>query len=171
MVQGQPYYRMIRPFTTEVGCLKCHARQGYKAGDVRGGISMAVPMSPYFAAAHRQIAQVATGLGIIWLIGVGGLWAAIRAIRNRVREREQAEQERNSYVEKFQASSQQVKQLSGLLPICSHCKKIRDDQGYWNQIENYFHEHSNAQFTHSICQECAREYYPDMDLYDEETKE
>jgi len=62
----------------------------------------------------------------------------------------------------------EVKTLSGLLPICSHCKKIRDDRGYWNQIEEYLHEHSEAEFSHSICIECADRYYPDLDLYDDE---
>jgi len=65
-----------------------------------------------------------------------------------------------------------AKTLSGLLPICSHCKKIRDDKGYWSQIESYIRDHSEAEFSHSICQECAKKYYPDMDLYgDEQTKE
>ncbi len=59
----------------------------------------------------------------------------------------------------------QVKQLSGLLPICAHCKKIRDNKGYWNQIESYIRDHSEAEFSHGICQECAKKYYPDMDLY------
>ena len=54
----------------------------------------------------------------------------------------------------------EVKQLSGLLPICASCKKIRDSQGYWNQIESYIREHSEAEFTHSICEECAEELYP-----------
>jgi hypothetical protein len=48
-----------------------------------------------------------------------------------------------------------------------HCKKIRDDRGYWNQIEAYIADHSNAAFSHGICQECAEKYYPDMNLYDE----
>ena len=54
----------------------------------------------------------------------------------------------------------EVKQLSGLLPICASCKKIRDSQGYWNQIESYIREHSEAEFTHSICEECAEKLYP-----------
>ncbi|MDA8134693.1 MAG: hypothetical protein M0T82_08710, partial [Desulfobacteraceae bacterium] len=58
-----------------------------------------------------------------------------------------------------------VKQLSGLLPICSHCKKIRDDKGYWNQIEVYIDQHSEAKFSHGICQDCAKKYYPDYALY------
>ncbi len=57
-----------------------------------------------------------------------------------------------------------VKTLSGFLPICSHCKKIRDDKGYWNQIESYIHNHSDAEFSHGICPACARKYYPDIDF-------
>lgn len=56
----------------------------------------------------------------------------------------------------------QVKALSGLLPICSACKKIRDDQGYWNQIESYIHQHSEARFSHGICPDCMTELYPEM---------
>ena len=67
-----------------------------------------------------------------------------------------------------QDAVREIRTLSGLLPICSHCKKIRDDKGYWTQIESYIHEHSEAEFSHSICQECAKRYYPDMDLYDED---
>ena len=58
----------------------------------------------------------------------------------------------------------EIKILSGLLPICSSCKKIRDDKGYWSQIEAYIQEHSEAQFSHSICPKCAKELYPDLDL-------
>ena len=53
-----------------------------------------------------------------------------------------------------------VKKLSGFFPICANCKKIRDDQGYWNQIEEYIREHSEAGFTHSICPGCAKKLYP-----------
>ncbi|MBI4961795.1 MAG: response regulator transcription factor [Desulfomonile tiedjei] len=53
-----------------------------------------------------------------------------------------------------------VKELSGLLPICASCKKIRDDQGYWRQIEAYIRDHSEAEFSHSLCPECAERLYP-----------
>lgn len=55
----------------------------------------------------------------------------------------------------------EVKTLQGLLPICAACKKIRDDKGYWNQIEKYITDRSEAQFSHSICPDCARRLYPD----------
>ncbi|MFO7913115.1 MAG: PAS domain S-box protein [Desulfotignum sp.] len=64
--------------------------------------------------------------------------------------------------QKLEKALANVKQLSGLLPICSHCKKIRDDKGYWNQIESYLDRHSDAKFSHGICQECLKKYYSDF---------
>jgi len=57
---------------------------------------------------------------------------------------------------------QEVKSLSGLLPICASCKKIRDDEGYWKKLESYIKDHSEADFTHSICPECAEKLYPGL---------
>lgn len=56
----------------------------------------------------------------------------------------------------------QIKTMSGLIPICSWCKQIRNDQGYWEQIEKYIEEHSDAGFTHGICEACARKLYPEI---------
>lgn len=58
----------------------------------------------------------------------------------------------------------EVKVLSGFLPICASCKNIRDDKGYWKQIESYISHHSEAQFSHSICPDCAKRLYPELDL-------
>lgn len=58
----------------------------------------------------------------------------------------------------------ELRTLHGLLPICSACKKIRDDNGYWNGIETYIRDHSDANFTHSICPDCAKRLYPDLDI-------
>jgi hypothetical protein len=69
--------------------------------------------------------------------------------------------EKNEALKKAQLK---IKTLSGLLPICMHCKKIRDDKGYWQQLEQYIHEHSDAQFSHGICSDCAKKYYTDMGL-------
>jgi hypothetical protein len=56
-----------------------------------------------------------------------------------------------------------VKQLSGLLPICAYCKKIRDDKGYWNQIEAYLQKHTEAEFSHGICPDCEKKIYADLE--------
>jgi hypothetical protein len=56
---------------------------------------------------------------------------------------------------------QENEELKGILPICAHCKKIRDDAGYWHPVEEYIRGHSEAQFSHGICPNCAREFYPE----------
>lgn len=68
-------------------------------------------------------------------------------------------------IDELQTALAEVKKLSGLLPICASCKNIRDDKGYWKQIETYISEHSKADFTHCVCPECAKKLYPEY--YDE----
>jgi PAS domain S-box-containing protein len=85
-----------------------------------------------------------------------------------ITERVNVEQEREKLISDLKSALKEIKQLSGLLPICAHCKKIRNETGYWDQVESYIHEHSEAQFSHGICPECAEKYYPDMDIYGED---
>ena len=80
-----------------------------------------------------------------------------------ITERKQAETEREQLIQDLQEAITRIKTLGGLLPICSACKKIRDDKGYWTQLEAYIHTHSEAEFTHSICPECEKKLYPDLD--------
>ena len=82
------------------------------------------------------------------------------AVVRDVTEQKQAEVERERLIGELEASLAKVKQLSGLLPICANCKKIRDDQGYWQQIEIYIRDHSEAEFSHGICPECMEKLYP-----------
>jgi hypothetical protein len=65
-----------------------------------------------------------------------------------------------SLIRELQAANNEIKTLSGLLPLCSSCKKIRDDNGYWTHIELYISENTEAQFSHSICPECKDKLYP-----------
>ena len=64
-------------------------------------------------------------------------------------------------ISRLEEALQNVKTLSGFLPICANCKKIRDDEGYWQQIEEYIIKHSEADFTHGICNECMENLYPE----------
>lgn len=75
-----------------------------------------------------------------------------------------AERDRDQLIDQLKRALEEIKTLSGLLPICSYCKKIRDDKGYWNQIEDYLSRHTSTQFSHGICEECAQEHFPDIDL-------
>jgi PAS domain S-box-containing protein len=79
-----------------------------------------------------------------------------------VTERRRFEKEREKLIGELQDALSKVKTLRGLIPICASCKKIRDDKGYWNQIESFVREHSHADFTHGICPECAAELYPEL---------
>jgi PAS domain-containing protein len=64
-------------------------------------------------------------------------------------------------IKELEAARDQIKVLGGLLPICSFCKSIRDDDGYWNQLEGYLAEHSEAMLTHSVCPTCMDKHYPE----------
>jgi len=89
-----------------------------------------------------------------------------------IKLRKQVEAEREKLINELQAALAEIKTLSGLIPICSWCKKIRDDKGYWNILEAYLSQHSEAQFTHGICPECLAKLYPNlMNLKSDEQQE
>ena len=64
----------------------------------------------------------------------------------------------------LQRAQNEIKTLSGMLPICMHCKSIRDDEGYWNRVEKYLSDRAEVVFSHGICEACLQEHYPDLDL-------
>lgn len=68
--------------------------------------------------------------------------------------------EKEEIVEQLKKAFTEIRVLRGIIPICAHCKKIRDDQGFWNQVESYVQKHSEAQFSHGICPDCRKEHYP-----------
>jgi PAS domain S-box-containing protein len=80
-----------------------------------------------------------------------------------ITERKKLEEEREELIARLSRSLEEIKTLKGIVPICSHCKKIRGDDGYWNQLEKYIHEHSEAQLSHGICPDCLRENYSTED--------
>lgn len=90
-----------------------------------------------------------------------GTFKGYRGIDRDITKRKQTEDELKKTNITLQDSLNKVKQLSGLLPICASCKRIRSERGYWESIERYIAAHSEAEFSHSICDECARVLYPD----------
>lgn len=86
----------------------------------------------------------------VWIIASLGL------------KRRQMEQQRNAILREREKALDEIKILRGLLPICASCKRIKDDNGDWSQIEGYIKSHSEAEFTHGICPECAERLYPDF---------
>ncbi|WP_457552705.1 c-type heme family protein [Desulfobacula sp.] len=297
-MEGGEYMRLMQPLLTEEGCLKCHALQGYKIGDIRGGISVSIPMAPHMEIVRSKTLTLYILYGFLWLVGfvgigigmghlnqqiqkrkaneaalqkeydfsqnilntaqaiivvldpagniisinpfmeelsgyrldevrgkewfstflperdrdvvrefftkaVGGIqtkgnvnpivlkdgsqrnieWndrtlkdphgevIGLLTIGQDITEQKKTEQQKDKLISDLQTAIQKVKQLSGLLPICSHCKKIRDDKGYWKQIEEYIHDHSDAEFSHGMCPKCSDELYGKEDWYIEMKKE
>lgn len=82
-------------------------------------------------------------------------------ILRNITARKKMEAEREELIDRLQTTLGEVKTLSGLLPICANCKKIRDDQGYWQDVAVYVRDHSEAEFTHGMCPECMEAYYPE----------
>jgi PAS domain S-box-containing protein len=292
MYQGQPYLRFMKPLVTEAVCLKCHAAQGYHQGDIRGGISVAVPLDPYLDLAQAQFGHIAGTHAGLWSLGLLGIFLGGRQMRQRldkqlqaeealrrsetkfrtlydstrdavmlldtkgffdcnqatlamfgcatreefcskhpadvsppvqpdgtdsrtrasqriaaalekgsdhfewmhkrantgeifpaevlfsameldgkpvlqavvrdITARKQSEAERDQLIQDLHDALANVKSLSGLLPICAGCKKIRDDQGYWSQVESYIQKHSEAKFSHGLCPDCLKKLYPDL---------
>lgn len=94
-----------------------------------------------------------------------GLPALLYSLRD-VTERTQMEEERAQLIEDLREALATVKQLSGLLPICAGCKRIRDDDGYWATVEQYFSQHTEAKFSHGLCPKCRVELYPEYPVDD-----
>jgi sigma-B regulation protein RsbU (phosphoserine phosphatase) len=86
----------------------------------------------------------------------------IRCTIQNITDRKRAEEDREKLIHELRDALASIKRLRGLLPICASCKKIRDDKGYWNQIESYIRDHTEAEFTHGICPECMKKLYPDL---------
>jgi len=114
------------------------------------------PHAEYFApgiSGAFSVSMLPWGLAFT-ILGtvIGILWGIIL----------QADEEKSKIIIDLQKALDRVKTLSGLLPICASCKKVRDDQGYWNQIEAYIETYSEAQFSHGICPDCAEKLYPEF---------
>ncbi|MDH3328237.1 MAG: DUF3365 domain-containing protein [Desulfobulbaceae bacterium] len=98
-IQGQPYLRIMRPMVTEAGCLKCHLQQGYELGDIRGGISVAVPMGVLFSIYREDILVLALAHGPIWLLGLLGIFFSSHRINQSMHKREEAETKIRSIID------------------------------------------------------------------------
>jgi len=91
---------------------------------------------------------------------------AFNEIVEDITARKLAEEEREKLIKELQEALKEIKTLRGILPICSFCKKIRDDKGYWEQVDVYIHKYSQADISHGICPACAKEHYPDLEPFD-----
>ena len=96
-------------------------------------------------------------LGILFIITFFGAFISIL-----VKKIKTSEEEKTKIIEDLNIANMEIKTLRGIIPICSHCKNIRDDEGYWSQVEVYVRQRTEADFTHSICPDCAQKHYPEF---------
>nr|WP_319395322.1 response regulator [uncultured Desulfobacter sp.] len=91
----------------------------------------------------------------------------LKRLKEEISRRKKIEREKDRLIEELKQAAAKIKRLTGLLPVCSHCKKIRDNDGKWNQLESYIYKHTEADVSNSLCPECAKKYYPDYDIYED----
>ncbi|MBF0203562.1 MAG: DUF3365 domain-containing protein [Desulfamplus sp.] len=154
-------FRYMAPLIVEESCLKCHAKQGYKKGDVRGGISVTLP---HFSESINTTLLLGYGfaawVGLVFIVIGSNLLDNKRILLVEANESLRSEiEEHHQTIRQLKELNEQVKQLSGIIPICMHCKEIRDDKGYWNQLEQFICTHSEVEFSHGICPKCLEKYY------------
>jgi hypothetical protein len=145
--RGAREFRYMAPLWTEEACLKCHAKQGYKLGELRGGISVTIPVGTILSIRDHAIWKLDLIFLGIWLLGIIGIYGSYRSSVKTLTE--------------LQAAFGEINMLRGIIPICSSCKKIRTDSGAWEQIEVYIRDRSDAEFSHGICPDCVKTLYPE----------
>ncbi|MCI5131806.1 MAG: PAS domain S-box protein [Candidatus Electrothrix sp. EH2] len=123
--------------------------------------------NPYYTNEHRLLCKDGS---YKWILDRGKIMSWTEAgeplrvvgTHTDIHERKEIELENERLVRKLRNALSNIKVLNGLLPICASCKKIRDDQGYWSQVEVYIGAHSDADFSHGLCPECAKRLYPEL---------
>jgi len=130
------------------------ARMGSAVALVSAGVWLAADWGAGHRYSHPSLAVWDAGIRLVAFLSIAVAVAKIQALLGK--ERQSAEELREAL--------RQVKTLTGLLPICAACKKIRNDEGYWQEIERYLAEHTGAQFTHGLCQECAQKFLREAGL-------
>lgn len=119
---------------------------------------------------HEEISRDTSGK-TIWILtskvplrDKSGNIIGIVGMGRNITERKQFQEQQKKLMAELKKAIEKIKTLRGLLPICASCKRIRDDQGSWQQVESYIRDHSGAIFSHSLCPDCAKKIYPDLDL-------
>jgi hypothetical protein len=151
---NESYFRYMSALWTRKECLRCHAVQGYKEGDLRGGISVSISTDQMTRSQAGDIVFIWVTHFLIWFFGLLAAYFSYNMIKSGSDQRE-------NLIEKLYQSLNEIKTLRGLLPFCASCKKIRNDQGAWEVIEKYIKEHSEAEFSHGICPDCVKKLYPE----------
>lgn len=147
---GQICYEAYRERTSR--CDDCYAAKVFSDGEIHKG-----EMIRHNKDGERHLEVTATPLRD----ATGAVRAAVLLSRDMSRHKME-EKSREHLIRELQASLARTKRLNGLLPICSYCKKIKDGNGVWQQLESYLRSHAEVEFSHGICQECSEKHHPQI---------
>ncbi len=133
-MEGEEYMRLMRPLITEKGCLKCHAAQGYQEGDIRGGISVSIPVEPLWTVARMQVFTLAGGHAMLWLMGLGGIVLGTQRLRRNERERRRAKEALRDSEERYRDLFENASDLIQSVALDGHLVYVnrawRETLGY-----------------------------------------
>lgn len=144
-------FRYMAPLKTEESCLNCHAKQGNKIGNIRGGLSISFPYAPFQNALSKSYRLIFSAHILFLLIGLTIIYFLGKKLVTGVRE--------------LQMALLHIKRLEGILPICCNCNSIRiegtdaKEQNSWVPFESYIQDKTGAEFTHGFCPECLKKLY------------
>lgn len=153
--------------TADMMIIACSARRADATSLLRKYLHREEPSpdgSPLFPAAPAAENDIDTHMLDLLTQLNNELTVIHRRMAKQNIELEHLNNDKNALIADLTTALAQIKTLSGLIPICSNCKKIRDDRGYWNVLEKYLKDHSDATFTHGICPDCAKIFYDGLDL-------
>ena len=115
-----------------------------------------------FATSCAMVVAVTYGYEHLRTVYRRGMEREQEALQREIQERRRTEAEKEALIGELQAALDEVRTLQGLIPICAGCHQIRDDAGFWQRLESYFEDRSDARFSHGLCPDCARRLYPDF---------
>ena len=151
---GQHYSLVIHPDDLSLF-------DGYLREVARGGLSEALMTPEYRSRQADGQFRWHTGNAIPIYDALGAVLYVVGISRD-IHEQKLANAERESLLSELQQALGEIRTLSGIVPICASCKQIRDDEGYWHQVEKYVQEHSHAKFSHGLCPDCIKKLYPEL---------
>ena len=158
MLAGNFYSRRIELYHHAFGIL-IMAIAGY--GFASGKINLDFDANEYIAHPASWLTLLC-GPVLLTILVFHAVRTNADSIRVLLDEIDQNRKEKAELAQRLEQSMAEIKTLHGFIPICAHCKKIRDDKGYWDNVEAYVQAHSNAQFTHLLCPPCGEELYGDL---------
>ncbi len=145
------FLRFMAPLVVDESCLPCHAEHGYSIGDIRGGISISLPWEPFSSIIS---ANKNRGILLHLVLAIAGVWIILLLSRSVV-----------TGIRDLQSARDYISSLEGILPVCMHCRKVRQDDGdpadpsSWIALEAFVKKSMDTDVTHGICPDCLKEHY------------